>query len=55
MILALIRISLKNPHEPRFLAALNRGHVVGRLPEAGSVHRRANTKCGPQETTVISI
>ena len=26
----------------RFLAAINRGHVVGRLPEAGSVHKKAN-------------
>lgn len=35
--LTLILISLENLHKSRFLAAINRGHVVGRLPEAGRV------------------
>lgn len=41
MILTLIPISLKNLQDPRAPAAINRGHVVGRLPEAGPVHRNA--------------
>lgn len=40
--LALVLISLENLRKSRFLAAINRGHVVGRLPKAGSVHKKAN-------------
>ena len=55
MMLTLILISLENLHKSRFLAAINRGHVVGRLPEAASVCKKANPGWVSLKNTVISV